>query len=231
MWELQVAAGAAKQLPNKASAAGYFPCFCCGSQIFLFFGMKGFWMIHWKSSFDDVRSKHIFLEIDKLPNSFNDSMVHVGGQNMNQIHPDLSLCTATLVRSSIPQPRKTLCLCVFVEKSGLCKDVTKKKLLQCGDTQSECLVLLYVCWVFFHSHLGCVLCCGGRGYNKYMKDGVEPAAFASSGTTAGTSQFKDFPSPSRECSTHLKSLKVLTRWWQLKYFLFSHLFGEDFQFD
>ena len=70
MWELQVAAGTAKQLPNKASAAGYFPCFCYGSQIFLFFGMKGFWMIHWKSSFDDVRSKHIFLEIDKLPKSF-----------------------------------------------------------------------------------------------------------------------------------------------------------------
>ena len=125
MWELQVAAGAAKQLPSKASAAGYFPCFCYGSQIFLFFGMKGFWMIHWKSSFDDVRSKHIFLEIDKLPKSF--SIVHVGGQNMNQIHQDLSLCTATLVRASIPQPRK-LCVCVFLlKKSGLCRDVPKKK--------------------------------------------------------------------------------------------------------
>ena len=94
----------------------------------------------------------------------------------------------------------------------------KKRLLQCGDIQSECLVLVlfYVCWCFFHSHLGCVLCCGGRGYNKYMKDGVEPAAFASSGTTAGTSQFKDFPSPSKGMldtledteSTNLLSLKL-----------------------
>ena len=49
-----------------------------------------------------------------------------------------------------------------------------------------------------------------------MKDGVEPAAFASSGTTAGTSQFKDFPSPSKGMldtledteSTNLLSLKL-----------------------
>ena len=46
---------------------------------------------------------------------------------MNQIHPDLSFCTATLVRASIPQPRK-LCVCVFLlKKSGLCRDVPKKK--------------------------------------------------------------------------------------------------------
>ena len=91
-----------------------------------------------------------------------------------------------------------------------------KKTPAMGDIQSECLVLFYVCWGFFHSHLGCVLCCGGRGYNKYMKDGVEPAAFASSGTTAGTSQFKDFPSPSKGMldtledtdSTNLLSLKL-----------------------
>jgi len=145
-----------------------------------------------------------------------DSIVHVGGQNMNQIHPDLSLCTATLVRASIPQPRK-LCVCVFLlEKVGCAEMSRKKKLLQCGGIQSECLVLFYVCWCFFQSHLGCLLCCGGRGYNKYMKDGVEPAAFASSGTTAGTSQFKDFPSPSKGMldtledteSTNLLSLKL-----------------------
>ena len=67
-----------------------------------------------------------FRIITNCPDRF-DSIVHVyGGQNMNQTHPDLSLCTATLVRASIPQPRKTLCLCVFVDKSGLCKDVPKK---------------------------------------------------------------------------------------------------------